>query len=203
MEWIISCGIFSVIAIIDFVVVQRRRLRYKRMATKLRAQFVPQGLFKTGKIIGEQNGKEFLVETYTISSGRSSSFRTSIHIECTNNGIPLIIQSSFLKNFPDWRYVFTLGDGETRVFVTHIKERNVPVPLEHRAQLHVENILGPLKAYSGVGKPIRRGTVYVASDAVTFTVRGILGILKDAERIKQIFPVLETISSNIEANPVV
>jgi len=60
-----------------------------------------------------------------------------------------------------------------------------------------------LKAYSGVGKPIRRGTVYVASDAVTFTVRGILGILKDAERIKQIFPVLETISSNIEANPVV
>src|ERR1700739_4633159 len=109
-------GFFFFLWIIYFADVQLRRRKYRQIANALGAEYQSQGLFKTGKIAGSGNHRNYTVEN--VVAGRATW--TTVEMPCLNQGIPLHIHGRFFKTFPDWKYAFTRGERTERVFNTHI-----------------------------------------------------------------------------------
>ncbi len=88
---LILAGVAAAIVGQYVLMIQARKATYRKMAEALKADFVSQGAFKTGKITGTMQGRTFTVEPFTTGGGQSSTFGTRISIDCANKGIPLTI----------------------------------------------------------------------------------------------------------------
>jgi hypothetical protein len=78
--------------------IQARKATYRKMAQALKADYISQGAFKTGKITGTMQGRTFTVEPFTTGGGGgSSTFWTRISMDCANKGIPLTVRADFFK----------------------------------------------------------------------------------------------------------
>ena len=117
---LILSGVAAAIVGLYVLMIQSRKATYRMMAQALRADYVSQGAFKTGKITGTMQGRTFTVEPFTAGGGKGSTFWTRIFMDCANTGIPLTIRGDFFKGFPNWKAVSTRGERKMRVFLWQI-----------------------------------------------------------------------------------
>jgi hypothetical protein len=82
-----------------FVSIHFRRLRYRKIAEELGAEYQSQGLFKTGEIAGSNNGRKFSIATKDTGGGRGSSNSTTISIHCANKGMPFLCMAASSRLF--------------------------------------------------------------------------------------------------------
>lgn len=190
-------GVIVTISGLCFFLIKHRDSRYKKIAEELKADYISQGFFKTGKISGIANGKKFTIENIKTSSGRSSTFWTHISIDCQNKGIPLFIRNDFFKNFPNWKAAFTVGERKERVFFTHITIKNAFVPLEEKYYFRVLSIFQGIKFI--YNKHIRKGNFNISKTVITYKVHG---IMKNLDKIKRVLDALNRVIQNIENNPI-
>lgn len=198
MEKIIFASLLLVIYVIWFISVQLRIFKYKRIASELRANYQPQGLFKAGKIVGVNEGKQFTLENIVTRSGRSSTTFTTVSIGCRNEGIPLIIHGGFFRDFPNWKFAFSRGNRKERVFITYINLKNVDVPLENRYKPRIQSLFQQVALLNY--DFIKKGSIRVDKDSVSFAIHG---VLTEIEIIKQIISLMSKIAGSIEATPII
>jgi hypothetical protein len=129
---------------------------------------------------------------------RGSGTRTVIEIQCANKGIPLFIYGRFFKNFPNWKYAFTLGDRSERVFVTNITLQNVGIPLEEKYKIELRGLFQEIALLDA--DIFGKGDIRIGQDTMSFTVHG---ILKKLEVIRQIILILTGVADRIESAPIV
>ncbi len=193
----ISIGVIAIISVLYFFLIQHRKSQYRKIANELKADYISQGFFMTGKISGITNGKKFTIETIKTSSGKSSTFWTHISMDCQNKGIPLFIRKDFFKNFPNWKAAFTRGERKERVFFTHIDIKNASVALEEKYQFRV------LSVFQGIeptyNKHIKKGNFNISESLISYKVNG---IMKNPDRIKKVLDVLNRVAQNTENNPI-
>jgi hypothetical protein len=189
-------GFFFSLLLIYCVHIQLRRRRYKRIANELGAEYQSEGLFKTGKITGASNRRKYTVENE--DGARGSGTLTIIKMQCANKGIPIYIHGHFFKNFPNWKYAFTLGDRTERVFVTSITLQNAGIPLEEKYKIEVQGLFQEFALLDA--DVFKKGEIRIGQDTMSFTVHG---ILKNLEVIRQIILMLAGLADRIESAPVV
>ena len=112
------------------------------MAQALKADYVSQGAFTTGKITGTTQGRTFTVEPFTAGGGQSSTFWTRVSLDCANRGIPLTVRADFFKAFPNWKAVSTRGERKMRLFAWHITLKTVLLDDKYKDQV--------LRAFQGI-----------------------------------------------------
>ncbi len=187
-------GFICLLLILVLCSYQLRRRKYRRIANELGAQYQSQGLFNSGKIAGAINQRTYTVETE--DRGRAGTW-TTVRMHCVNKGIPLHIHGRFFKNFPNWKYAFTLGDRTERLFFTHLTLQNVGVPLEEKYRVEVQSLFQEF-ALLNYGF-LRKGRLGIDQDSVVFTIRG---ALRKLDVVQQILSVLAGVADRIEAAPV-
>src|SRR4029077_19390043 len=186
---------FFILLFIYCVDVQLRRRRYRQIANALGAEYQSQGLFKTGKIAGTSNHREYTIEN--ADGARGSSVWTIIKMQCGNKGIPLQIHGRFFKTFPNWKYAFSKGDRTERVFVTNVTLQNVGIPLEEKYRVEVQSLFQEFALLNHAF--LKKGILRIERDTISFTIHG---ILKKLEVIRQILAVLTRIADRIESDPI-
>src|SRR5579862_7621404 len=135
-------GLVSIAGFILFLLLlvlcsyQLRRRKYQQIAEQLGAEYQSQGLFKAGKIAGASNHRKYTIEN--VVWGRATW--TTVEMQCSNKGIPLHLHGRFFKEFPNWKYAFTIGDRTERVFVTDITLQNVGIPLKEKYRTQVQGL---------------------------------------------------------------
>jgi hypothetical protein len=189
-------GFFFILLVIYCVDVQLRRRKYQTIANALGAEYQSQGLFKTGKIAGTSDHREYTIEN--VDGSRGSSMWTIIKMQCGNKGIPLQIHGRFFKTFPNWKYAFTKGDRTERVFVTSVTLQNVGIPLDEKYRTEVQGLFQEFALLNYAF--LRKGLLRVEQDSMSFTIGG---ILKKLEVIQQILSVLTRVAGHIESAPIV
>ena len=172
---------------------QLRRRKYRQIANELGAEYQSQGLFKAGKIAGASNRRKYTIEN--VVWGRATW--TTVEMPCLNKGIPLHIHGRFFKEFPNWKYAFTIGDRTERVFVTEITLQNVGIPLDEKYRTEVQGLFqeAALLDYA----LLRKGLISIEQETISFKVNG---TLKKLEVIRQILSILTGVADRIEAAPV-
>ena len=192
---LILSGVAAAIAGLYFLMIRSRKATYRNMAQALKADYVSQGAFKTGKIKGTAQGRTFTVEPFATSGGQSSTFWTRIGIACANKGIPLTVRGDFFKDFPNWKAVSTSGEREMRIFFAHITLKTVLLDDKYKEQV--------LRAFQGIEPTtrdyVRTGKFELAESTLAFTTRG---IIKNSATIQKVVELLNTIARQIEAAPV-
>lgn len=172
---------------------QLRRRKYRQIANELGAEYQSQGLFKAGKIVGSINHRNYTIEN--VVWGRATW--TTVEMPCLNKGIPLHLHSRFFKEFPNWKYAFTMGDRTERVFVTHITLQNAGIPLDEKYRSEVQGLFQETALLNYV--LLRKGLISIDQATISFKVNG---TLKKLEVIQQILSVLTGVAGRIEAAPV-
>ena len=192
---LILAGVAAAIAGLYVLVIQSRKAAYRKMAQDLNADYVSQGVLKTGKITGSAQGRTFTVEPFTTSSGKSSAYWTRIFVDCANAGIPLTARADFFKAFPNWKAVSTRGERKMRVFAWHITLKTGLLDDKYKDQV--------LRAFEGIDAATRdhacKGNLELAESTLTYTTRG---IVKNSTTIEKVLEVLSTIAARIEAAPI-
>lgn len=156
-----------------FLLIQVRRLRYRRLAGRLSAQYVSQGLFRAGRIIGTSGGQEFTVETFV--RGRPAHFYTSVSMACDTTRMD--------------RAIPVVSSG------VHISLRNTATPL---SQSHDPQLT---KLLAGIGPDVaslRKGDFDIKAGRVRWVTGGILA---DDREILMIVPQLQRIARAVESLP--
>ncbi len=192
---LILAGVAAAIAGLYVLIIQSRKATYRNIAQALKADYVSQGMFKTGKITGTTQGRTFTVEPFSTSSGKSSTFWTRISTDCANTGIPLTVRGDFFKAFPNWKAVSTRGERKVRVLAWHITVKTVLLDDKYKDQV--------LRAFQGIETTtrdhVRKGKFELAESTLTFTTHG---IMKNSATIQKVLEVLNTIAGQIEAAPI-
>jgi hypothetical protein len=114
-----------------------------------------------------------------------------------NKGIPLHLHGRFFKEFPNWKYAFTIGDRTERVFVTEITLQNVGIPLEEKYRIEVQGLFQETALLNYA--LLRKGLISIEQETISFKVNG---TLKKLEVIRQILSVLTGVADRIESAPV-
>ena len=110
----ISCVALSVVGYA--IVALTRKPRFRALAAKLGAAYTDTGWFAPGKITGDR----FVIEAYTRSLGRSSTYRTSVRVAARGTPGRFLVKPGFFEVFPNWEFVKVLELRSERVFVTEI-----------------------------------------------------------------------------------
>jgi len=177
--------------LIYFSLVQSRRRKYRQLAAEMGAEYLSQGIFKTGKIAGTSNGRKYGVEIKQ-GRGREGSLWTVIEMECANKGIPLHIYGRFFKDFPNW------PGGETeRLFGANVIVQNVGTPLAEQYRTEAQGFFQEFAIADG--DFLRRGQVVMGQDYVSFKLPG---IVKKLEEIQKALSVLARLAERIESAPI-
>jgi hypothetical protein len=185
-----AIGAGFVLLLIYFSLVQLRRQKYRQLAAEMGAEYLSQGAFKTGKIVGTNNGRKYEVENK--GQGRHNSLWTVIEMECANKGIPLHIYGRFFKDFPNW------PGGETeRLFGANVILQNLGTPLAEKYRTEAQGFFQEFAIADGVF--LRRGQVVMGQDYVSFKLPG---IVKKYEEMQKSLSVLARLADRIESVPI-
>jgi hypothetical protein len=182
-----------------FIYLQLRRLRYRKIAGELGAEYESQGLFRTGEIAGSSNGRKYTIRTRDVAAYKSSSTWTTLSMDCLNKGIPLVLQGKFFKHFPNWRFAFTRGDIKERVFAVDVALQNAPVPLEEKYHSQVQRLFQEIALVDSV--PLKKGgiRIEIERDSVSYTMHG---VLRNVAMARQVVSLLTEVADRIESAPV-
>jgi len=195
-KFLFMFGAGVLIFLFYFVSIHFRRLKYRRIAEELGAEYQSQGLFRTGEIAGSSNGRKYAIATKDTGRGRGSSNWTTISMHCANKGMPLFMYGGFFKNFPNWKYAFTMGARKEKVFVTSIILQDAPVPLEEKYKSQVQSLFQEIALLQS--DLLKKGYMKIQQDYISFTTRG---VLKNAEAASQTISLLTNLADRIESAP--
>ena len=193
-------GLLSIAGFILFLLLlvlcsyQLRRWKYQQIANELGAEYQSQGLFKAGKIAGASNHRKYTIES--VVWGRATW--TTVEMPCLNKGIPLHLHGRFFKEFPNWKYAFTIGDRTERVFVTNVTLQNVGISLDEKYRIEVQGLFQETALLNYA--LLRKGLISIDKETISFKVNG---TLKKLDVIRQILSVLSTLADRIESAPIV
>ena len=82
---IIFTGVFIIVVIVGWVIFrQQRDAAWKRFATEIGAEFIEGGLFRTSKVQAHINDSAVVLDSYSVSSGDSSTTYTRIRAPFQN-----------------------------------------------------------------------------------------------------------------------
>ena len=197
IRFLIMFGAGAIVMVIFIISMQLRRKKYRSIAEELGAEYQSQGIFKGGEILGSREGRPFTMLTQDTGRGRGSSNWTSVTMHCSNQSIPLEMEGSFFKNFPDWKHAFTIGDRSQKVLGATIALQGVPIPLEEKYHAQVEALFQEVAL---VQKDLlKKGYVRIQQDQVMFKFHG---VLKNADEARQSLALLADLARRIESNPV-
>jgi hypothetical protein len=192
---VLGVGVF--IFLIFFISIQLRRMKYRKIAEELGAEYQSQGLLRGGTIAGSSDGRQYSIRTRDTGRGRGSSNWTAISMRCTNQGIPLLMESGFFKSFPNWKYAFSVGDRTQKVLGAAITLQNAPVRLEEKYQSQVESLFHEVVLLHS--DLLKKGYLRIQQDQITFNLHG---VLRNAEVARQSVALLADLAHRIESNPV-
>jgi len=182
-----------------FIYLQLRRLRYRKIAGELRAEYESHGLFKTGEIAGSSGGRKYTIRTRDIAAYKSSSTWTTLSMDCLNKGILLSLQGKFFKPFPNWKFAFTTGDRKERVFVVDVTLQNAPVPLQEKYHSQVQCLFQEIALVDA--ELLKKGGICleIERNSVSYTMRG---VLRNVVLATQVISLLTEVADRIESAPV-
>ena len=184
-------GAGFILLLIYFSLVQLRTRKYRQLAAEMGADYLSQGVFKTGKIAGTSNDRKYEVEIKQ-GRGRDGSLWTVIEMKCANKGIPLHIYGRFFKDFPNWP-----GGKTERLFGANVIVQNVGTPLAEKYRTEAQGFFQEFAIADGVF--LRRGQVVMGQDYVSFKLPG---IVKKQEEIQKALSVLARLAERIESAPI-
>jgi len=181
-----------------FIYLQLRRLKYRRIARELGAEYESQGPFKTGQIVGASDGRKYTIATRDVAAYKSSSTWTTFSLDCRNRGIPLSLQSRFFKSFPDWKFAFTRGDTQESALGINLALENAPVPLQEKYHPQVQCLFQQVALVDSELLKRSRTRIEIERDAVSYTTHG---VLRNAVKARQVISLLTQVATRIEAAP--
>jgi len=119
-------GLILSICLFYFFLIQHRKIKYKSIAHYLEGEYFKASIFKTGKIVGIRNNKQYTIEPIEVGDRSAEThFRTFFSIECKNNGMLLLLKSDFFKNYPDWKNLYKLKEKkEEEDFIGELLNKN-------------------------------------------------------------------------------
>jgi hypothetical protein len=158
-----------------FLVIQFRRLRYRQLARKLSAQYVSEGLFKTGRIVGTSAGQEFVVEAF-VRGFHGGRFFTSVSMPCSTGAIDLAADPPVTPG-------------------VHLSLRSAAIPLE---QSRDAKIMEMLSGFASEVPSLRKGRFYIQSGSVKWETDGILA---NERQIEMVVPLIQRIAKAVETPP--
>ena len=180
-----------------FFVIQFRRHRYRVLAKRLSAQFVSEGPFRTGKITGKYNDQTFQIIAVAGDWLAGNGFKTTVSLNCNNQGINLTISPSFFNNFSDWKLIVTYEATILKKFFPQLDGKNFLNEFQQQQAL---------ETFSGLGEGIfphlqstDKEMLDIESDRISWVIKG---ILEDRSRIEAILKLLQAISKRIESSPI-
>ena len=209
-------GLISSIGLFYFFLIQHRKIKYKSIACYLGGEYIKEGIFKTGKIVGTRSNKKYTIEPIEVGDRAAEThFRTFFSIECKNEGMLLLIKANFLKKFPDWSNLFKLKEkNEEKDFIGKLLnrnykynsygridkyefnqvQRNAILELFSNQDLNSNKIFKSLKKRFTFPSLIRieRNKIYL----------DIGGLLLDKKKFKMYVYLLERLSQKIETQPI-
>lgn len=192
--------VFGAIGIFYYSVILLRRWIWRRIANGLGLNWVSDSFFGTGKIVGEKDGRQVEIKTYTVSSGRSSTYMTSMTVGSDHQCMPLHVGSGYFTNYPDWNCVTTPGEVTQRVFVTHVTLKG-QVLIDEKLQPQVTELLGEfVHDYNAAGSRIRRGGMSIEPGHLKW---GRSGIVKSTECLEQAMAILVKVAEKVEKKPII
>ena len=177
-----------VLLLFYFSVVQLRRRKYRTLAVAMGAEYLSQGVFKTGKIAGTSNGRKYEVEIKP-GGARNRSLWTVTEMECTNKGITLHVYGRFFKNFPNWP-----GGQTERLIGANVILRSVGTPLPEQYRTEAQGFFQEFAIADGAF--LRPGQIVVAQDYVSLKLPG---VVKKQEEIQKALSVLTRLADRIES----
>jgi hypothetical protein len=180
-----------------FIYLQLRRWKYRRIANNLRAEFLSQGLFKSGAIAGSMEARKYTITTRDVTVGRASSTWTTVAIDCVNKGIPIQLDGRFFNPFPNWRFAYSTGDKAEKLLSAELVLQNAPIPLEERYKLQIQRLLQDFAML--YGDTLKKRSLRIYREEISFATRG---VLKSAVAAKAIISLLAKVADRIEATPV-
>jgi hypothetical protein len=189
---VIGAGI--VVLLMYFFLVQWRRQRYRQLAAAIGAEYMSQGVFKTGKIAGTSNGRTYEVEIKPGSGSQRShsSLCTAIEMQCANKGICLHIHGRFFKDFPNWP-----GGEKERFFGANVILQDMGTPLDEKHGIEVQSLFQEFAIADGT--LLTRGEIIIEKDNVSIKLPG---IVKKQEEVQNALSVLARLAERIESAPI-
>jgi hypothetical protein len=185
--------IFFVLSVY-FVYLQLRRLKYKRIADELQAEYDSQGIFRTGEIVGSINGRKYTIRT---RESRRTTW-TTFSIDCVNKGIRLSVDGKFFNPFPNWKYAFAKAERTQQVFAISVSFPNASVPLEEKYRSQVQNLFQEIALLGSKLLGKWRNHIEIDQNAVSFTMHG---VLNNAAMAREVISLLSMVVERIESKP--
>jgi hypothetical protein len=178
-----------------FAYLQLRRLKYRRIAGELGAEYRSQGPFKNGEIAGSVNGRKYSIQTRTFQKTTWTTFA----MNCVNNGIPVYLSGHFFKDFPNWKFAHTTGDKGERVPFTNLTVSIGYVSLGEKYHSQVQRLFQETAPVHSEWLSKWRNSVEIKQRAVSYSEHG---VLKNVAVARQILSFLAKVADCIEAEPV-
>lgn len=199
---------FITLFLFYFILIQRRKKIYQSTASYLGGEYFSESIFKTGKIIGRINNKEYIVEPRVVGLG-SSDFRTFFSIECKNEGMLLLLKIGFLKKFPDWRKLYKLKEKreEEKNFISKLFSSNYMANSYERIEEYKFND-AQKKSIEGVfcniGFDSKKSfffpsLIQIERDIISLDI---IGLILDKKKIKNYISMLVKLAEKLESLPV-
>jgi hypothetical protein len=180
---------------------RRRKNKFSSLATELQGEYIQTGFFKPGKIAGNYKGKQFSLEPFTVGSGKSSSYRTAVNIECKYDKDVLVVRRDFFKNSQDWKCVHKLGQRKEKVLFWTLTLENSYIPIDENGKLLLQRVFDSLGIPPEEIIPLMQsklyspGSLHIGGRNVRLDIGG---LLQDENKIKNILTFLKRVSDNID-----
>jgi hypothetical protein len=178
-------GLMGSVSVMFFALVQMRRGRCRETARQLQAEYVSQGLFKTGNIIGDINGRRFEIHNTVSACGDSQFYVTLIRIKCNHRSIPLSLAGDFFKELPNWELITTRGDF------------GAPIRLPDEYQPQALNVFREVRDISK--NCMGRGSIDIDKTYIAYSSSG---IIQNTDRIRSLLDLIIKIAEILETKPI-
>ena len=186
---IIFTGVFIIVVIVGWVIFrQQRDAAWKRFATEIGAEFIEGGLFRTSKVQAHINDSAVVLDSYSVSSGDSSTTYTRIRAPFQNkDGFQFTLFRTGLVSKIDkalGAQDIEIGDADFDRDFT-IQSNNESKVRALFASLSIRQLI---QAQRSIRLRLKENELH-------FEVQG---IIKDLERLKSLFELFREVLGRLE-----
>jgi len=179
------------------IVALTRKPRFRALASKLGAAYTDTGWFAPGKITGDR----FVIEAYTRSLGRHSTYRTSVRVAARGTPGRFLVKPGFFKVFPNWEFAKILELRPERAFVTEISVPRYVEPTREQREIFLQWLarasVNPALLHEALTTARIREIVIEDGSIVT----GFSGFVSNFARLQRTVDVLLRLAGEVPAGP--
>jgi hypothetical protein len=188
IDFVAAGAVLAVVLAIYGAMTMARKSRVRAAASALRADYVDEGLFRPGRIVGRR---------FTIRiTAPHRTFRTDLDVRARSTPGDYIVDAGFFEGWPDWNHVKVPGTRTERAFAWEISLPGYAAPNEVQREalwrwLHRGST--PRRPPSNLMAAARVHRLEIGPDGVSTSFTG---IVTDEVRLRSAVDLLAMLASD-------